>query len=1127
MNRDGRVVLDGGVATGAEDRAAVTTDQVVERAVASAADLLRSARHRTTRGERRRAARLARLVGSEAGKDFLLALTDRVMRITDPRTAAEVFARLARDDPPVGPIDRLALRTGAIAAPRLPRVVMPLVRARIRAETRALVLPAGRKQDAAMVRLHDAGFRLNVNVLGELVLGDDEAERRTAAVLAQLARPDVDHVSVKISALCAQLNVLAHDASVDRIAERLAIVFAAADRHTPAKFVNLDMEEYRDLSLTIDAFRRVLDQPRFAGLDAGIVLQAYLPDSFPALQALTAWARRRVDRGGAGIKVRVVKGANLAMERIDAELHGWPQAPYPTKAEVDANYKRMVEHLLQPESARAVRVGVASHNLFDAAWAIELAHALGARDRLEIEMLNGMAPGQARAVAAADSRHVLLYAPIVDDADFASAIAYLARRLDENSTPDNFLTHALTIEAGDRQWAVEAERFRRAVAERHTASVAPRRDQNRSTERSQFPTDRPFTNVADTDFTLAANRTWITAHLAAPTEHPARPTSMPPQQVDDAVRAARAAVAGWAARGADARRAVLHGAAEQMARERGATVALMANEARKTVIEGDVEVSEAIDFARYYAAQAVDIAHLPGGHLRPRGVVLVVPPWNFPYAIPAGGVLAALAAGNTVVLKPAPQTERTAWALANHLWAGGVPRDVLHYVPVDEDASGRHLVTHPGIDAVVLTGSFETAQRFHEWRPDLRLLAETSGKNAIVVTSHADLDLAVSDIVRSAFGHAGQKCSACSLVIATGGVADDPAFLRKLADATRSLVVGPATDPATAVGPLIGPPGDALSRALTRLDDGERWLVQPSPIATAPNLWRPGVRTGVRAGSWFHHTECFGPVLGVLAAADLDQAIAFQNTVAFGLTGGLHSLSRAEVEHWLARVEVGNAYVNRHITGAIVRRQPFGGWKRSAVGPTAKAGGPEYLHALGRWHEDADLPLDATVAGYRTWWAARAARGEDPSGLRAERNELRYRPLPAPVVLRIDGATPAAQIARAQAAARAVGAELHVSVAPTDGGRGAGLTGADVGAEASVPTVTEPDAELAARLHRYSRLRLLTGAGDRLRRAAHAAHVAIDDAPIAAVPAIELPRWLRAQAISETMHRYGNVHRTR
>ncbi len=408
----------------------------------------------------------------------------------------------------------------------------------------------------------------------------------------------------------------------------------------------------------------------------------------------------------------------------------------------------------------------------------------------------------------------------------------------------------------------------------------------------------------------------------------------------------------------------------------------------------------------------------------------------------------------------------------------------MQFLPCPEDEVGRRLVTHPDVDAVVLTGSYETAAMFLSWRPDLRLLAETSGKNAVVVTAAADLDLAVADIVRSAFGHSGQKCSAASLVVAEAAVLDDGRFLRKLADATRTLVVGPADDPATEVGPLIHPPTGALQRALTRLDPGEAWLVEPREVG--PQLWSPGIRTGVRPGSWFHLTECFGPVLGVMAADDLDHAIALQNGTAFGLTGGLESLDPAEVRRWLARVEVGNVYVNRHITGAIVRRQPFGGWKRSAVGPTVKAGGPGYVSALCEWDDRVDDRLAAARASYPEAWA-RLRTADDPSGLRSEINVLRHLPL-ADVVVRVEDDADPTDVELCLLAASTVGAGVRM-----DG---------DVGAPPQ-------------------RVRILGAPDPDVLRALHASGVVVDTRRPVADGDVELRRWVREQAVSITAHRYG------
>jgi RHH-type transcriptional regulator, proline utilization regulon repressor / proline dehydrogenase / delta 1-pyrroline-5-carboxylate dehydrogenase len=449
----------------------------------------------------------------------------------------------------------------------------------------------------------------------------------------------------------------------------------------------------------------------------------------------------------------------------------------------------------------------------------------------------------------------------------------------------------------------------------------------------------------------------------------------------------------------------------------------------------------------------------------------------------------------------------TAAAIARACGDTGVPPTALQLLPCKDGEVGRHLITHRDVDAVVLTGSYETASLFLSWRPDLHLLAETSGKNAIVITAAADLDAAVRDLVRSAFGHAGQKCSAASLAIVEGSVYDDPRFRRQLADAVESLSVGPATDPATQVGPLIRPPEGALKEGLHRLDDGEEWLVEPQRLDEHGFLWRPGVKIGVRPGSTFHLTELFGPVLGVLRAADLDHAIELQNMPAYGLTGGIHSLDPSEIRRWLAGVEVGNAYVNRHITGAVVRRQPFGGWKRSSVGATAKAGGPDYVGSLGRWTSAPTITFEQARTSYARWWDQHFTQEHDPSGLRFERNVLRYRPLRS-VLLRVAVDADDVDVLLALEAARLAGVPVEVSAMRS-------RTGVDA--------VIEDDATLAERLPRVGaeRMRCLGRPARSVLAAAHEAGIAVDVQPVVRHGRIELFRWVREQAVSLTAHRYG------
>jgi RHH-type proline utilization regulon transcriptional repressor/proline dehydrogenase/delta 1-pyrroline-5-carboxylate dehydrogenase len=540
----------------------------------------------------------------------------------------------------------------------------------------------------------------------------------------------------------------------------------------------------------------------------------------------------------------------------------------------------------------------------------------------------------------------------------------------------------------------------------------------------------------------------------------------------------------------------------------------------KLIDQADVEVSEACDFARYYAGLAEE--QVDGARRVPPRLVLVASPWNFPIAIPLGGVAAALAAGSAVVLKPAPPARRVAALLIEACLRAGLPADAVQLANVDDGPLGRALIEDPRVGLVVLTGAAETAELFRSWRPGLPLLAETSGKNALVVTPSADLDLAAADLVASAFGHAGQKCSAASLGILVGSVARSRRFRDQVLDAARSLVVAWPADPLAEMGPLTEPPGEKLLRGLTTLEDGQRWLLKPERLGE--RLWRPGVRDGVLPGSEFHQVEYFGPVLGLMSATTLDEAIAWQNGTAFGLTAGLHSLEATEIQAWLDRVEAGNVYVNRSITGAIVRRQPFGGWKRSAVGPGAKAGGPDYLMGFGRWEPaiDADSAPPDVAASDDAWLAAarasdRAAlrdhfRPQDPTGLAAEINVLRYRPVP--VTVRAEDA-PVREVLREAAAASAAGSPATFSFREEPAPE---VRIALAGHRVVVAADKDFDEAATGRVRHLGTRDLLADAGGSIDLAVYAG-------PSVPAGRVALLPYLREQSVSITNHRFGHPSR--
>ena len=1099
------------------------------------------------------AAQLAALLKDPAGLPFTVGFIDGVIRPEDPRVAAENLADLARDVPAFLPLHlRFAVRLGARAAALQPRLVVPVVRAALRRMVGHLVVDASpARLGRAIAGLRARGVRLNLNLLGEAVLGTGEADRRLEGTRALLARDDVDYVSIKVSSVVGPHSPWAYDEAVTEVVAKLTPLFTLARDAGSRKFINLDMEEYRDLDLTLDVFTTLLGRDEFAGLEAGIVLQAYLPDSLAAMQRLQTWAAARVAAGGAPVKVRLVKGANLPMEHVEADLHGWPVATWSSKADTDTHYKRVLDFALRPEHAAHVRVGVAGHNLFDIAFAWLLAQRRGVTDAVEFEMLLGMAEGQAEAVRA-DVGGLLLYTPVVRASEFDVAIAYLVRRLEEGASQENFMSAVFELHDDPALLARERGRFTTSLHAVDREVPAPRRTQDRTTERPTV--GDTFANTPDTDPALDANRAWgraITGRIADSSlgvDLVAAHTLAEAADLESVIERAVAAGAGWGALPAAERAAVLRRAAEVLAERRGDLLEVMAAECGKTLDQSDPEVSEAIDFARYYADLAVGLEQVDGAEPHPVGLTVVTPPWNFPVAITAGSVLAPLAAGSPVVVKPAPQAQRCGSLVVQALWDAGVPRDVLGLVHVTESDLGRRLVSDPRVERLVLTGGYETAELFRAFRPDLPLQAETSGKNAVVVTPSADLDLAVRDVVASAFGHAGQKCSAASLVILVGSVAQSRRFRTQLLDAVSSLHVARPTDPTAQMGPLVEPAAGKLLRGLTELGSGESWLVRPRQLDDSGALWSPGVRTGVRSGSEFHRTEYFGPVLGIVEAESLDEALEIQNAVDYGLTAGLHSLDPDEIAQWLDRVEAGNVYVNRGTTGAIVRRQPFGGWKKSTVGTGTKAGGPHHLKGLVDWSstpasapaglvprasavlgaalsaasagdlgEEELARLRRAMASDAAAWDSTFGAATDVSGLAAERNVLRH--LPVPVTVRAAAGAAWVDVLRVLAGAAVAQAPLRLSVS-TALPEWATELPEDVDAE----LVVEDDATWLAGLVTApaGRIRLVGGdAAEALRASGGRVDLAVHGQPVTEAGQLELLPFLREQAVSVTAHRFG------
>lgn len=1110
----------------------------------------------------RGAERLTALLRDPRGLEFAVGIVDRVIRPEDPRVAARNLERLSRRPPKALPwYLRVAVTAGGGFGVLLPWPVIPLARAVFRRMVRHLVVDAAPKRlDRAFVRLRQPGIRLDVHPLGEVALGEREARRRLEEIAELLARPDVDQISLTVRDVAGRLTPWGFDANVDRGVERLLPLYRQAARSRDRKLLTLAVGEHRDLDLTLAVFIRLLSEPELRGLEAGIVLPASLPESLPALERLTTWGRERVAGGGAGIRVRLVKGANLALERVEAALHGWPVATFDSKAETDAQYKRMLDLALRPENTDAVRVGVASHNLFDLAFAHLLAGARAVSGRVDVEMMLGMAAELADAVRA-DAGGVLLATPVVPADRFAAAVPYLVRRLEELASPQHFLP-ALADLDDPEVFTREAERFAASLELLATPVPMARRSQDRS--RPDVPrAPEPFANEPDTDPSVAGNRVWARGILErARTSRLGNDTLTTAfladaGQVRERVRRAAEGGAEWGRVPGHLRAERLDRVGEVLAAFRGRLVEVMISETGTTLAEADTAVSAAVDFAHYYAARARELAGIRGAVFRPVALTVVAPSRTLPVSDPAGGVLAALAAGSAVLLKPAPQAARSGAVLAEALWEAGIPREALGLVDVEEGDAGRALVTAPEVGRVLLTGSFETARMFRSWRPDLPLLAETRGANSVVVTPSADLGLAVADLVRSAYGSAGQERSSVSLAILVGSVGTSEGFRRRLVDAVTGLAVGSPFDPATEMGPLVEPPGQELAHALGGLGEGESWLVTPRQLDESGRLWSPGIRDGVRPGGALHRDGLAGPVLGLLTVATLEEAIAVQNGVDAGLSAGLHSLDPREIATWLDGVQAGDLVVNRATPGAIVRRRPFGGWTRSVVGPAAKPGGPNALLVLGDWEPDhgepvEDLRLDgleprvrAVVEAFQPAldfarfdrvrraalsdeeaWVTEFGRSHDPSALGVERNIRRYRP--AEVVVRLAEDADLADLARVLCAGVRARARMLVSTATPlpsgllpliDDGTAFGRSPLGI---LGVQVESDDAFRMRCERGRPARIRLLGGdAGTLAEALGGSPDVAVWAGSVTGAGCLELLPFLREQTVSITAHRYG------
>ena len=1110
----------------------ISADERSQAAVELTQCMLKEAQKRQTHAEKKMQKQLARMMADPVGKVFTTSMTDQCFRSDNSvRVTDQLVYLLNRYGVPkyLSFFKQLQLQAVKLFGKAVPGILVPLFKREIRKETMAVIMPGEEDKLIEHIRKRNQeGVRVNLNHLGEAILGEEEAQNRLKVYLEDLARPEVECISVKISTIYSQINLIAKNETLAVLEERLSQLYSAAIKHSKnsPKFVYLDMEEYKDLHITVELFQKVLSRPEFFSYTGGIVLQSYLPDSHLLQKEITGWAMQRVASGGAPVKIRIVKGANLAMEKVEASMKGWEQAPYTSKADVDANFKRMIEYGTLPNHAGAVKIGVASHNLFDISYAMLLRAENGMEKNVGFEMLEGMAD-HIRRVVQELSGEILLYCPSATKEEFVNAVAYLMRRLDENTAPNNFLRHLFDMSEGSKEWENQVARFIQSCKEANKVEIGPRRLQDRRKEPKKLDHSAPFQNEPDTDWALQQNQEWALEILrdwarkkiekiplviagrettstclqgvgidpSKPKQEYYRYEQADSQLMDKALQTASAKQQEWASTPVSERCRLIKEVAHGLRKNRAELIGAMVADTGKIVSEADAEVSEAIDFAEYYSRSMEEWNALENIQWKPKGTILVAPPWNFPCAIPLGGITAALVTGNCVLFKPSPESVLVGWTLVNICWNAGISREILQFVPCSEEPVGSELIKDPRVNGVVLTGATSTAKMMLKLRPGMDLIAETGGKNMMVITNMSDRDLAIRDLIHSAFSHSGQKCSACSIAVCLPEVYDSPHFKKQLRDAVASLKVGSPWNVTSKVGPLIREPSPTLLRGLTTLEKGEEWLIEPKQDPQNPQLWSPGIKWGVTPGNFSHQNELFGPVLGVMRAKNLKHAVELVNSTQYGLTSGINTLDDREQKYWSEHVEAGNLYINRGITGAIVRRQPFGGCKESSFGPGLKAGGPNYLLTL------MDPIQTQTIDNYQEVWDNYFSLKHDPNYVLGQDNILKYVPQKH-MAFRIQSSDKPDDIKRVLKAAEICGVHLLVS---------------DASKESEEKFIDRLEKE------KIRRVRLISEPSDQLKKALAEGACNVIRTPVVSQGRVELMHYLREVSLSVDYHRYGNL----
>lgn len=1025
-------------------------------------------------------------------------------------------------------------------------------------------LQANKESEIVLTLIHPPSF------------GPKTIEKHLRNILKLIYNPQIKTICINIADLS---SFRKFNMTYEELEENLKKIYRAALKADKDKLIIINIENHSELDITIEVLKKILLLSEFLEVKIGISLQAYFPESFEIQKELIEEAKKRLEKNGAPILIRITKGEKLTQEQISAAINNWPSPTYLSKVETDANFKKMLLLGCDEVNTKAANIAIVTSNVFDISFALLLIKEKNLEPSVYFEIAEGRSRNALRkALEKLIGKNLKVLCPIVFKKKFHLACNFLLGKINDVTNSENIVSQLNNLYPGTKNWEEQSDNFKQSLEMIDKISNKRKQKHNRD-KIVKISNQINFENEPSTDFSIKTNILWSEKIIEKAKEHtiddipliingekikttyigfgnnPSNPKTTfykyflaDENQIERAIKTAKENEKKWSQTPLEKRCEILLRVAQKLREKRSFFIQTLIVDIGKNISEADMEVSDAIDVIEYQTKHMLEISRAKKDiKFEPKGTFLIKPSWKFPLSTAAEEIASALVSGNTLILKPLSSCPLVCYQLVLLMYEALVPKETLQYLNCSDELFEKKLIADPRIDSVVIFTSAKEAKKLISLRNGLEISAITGGTNTIIVTANSDKEQAIKAIIDSAFSFSGQKFSSASILILEKELYNDLEFKNYLKDAAQNLIVGSAFDPSVTVTPLIDEPDAELKRALLSLDKNESWLLKPKIDKDNPNLFSPGIKYGVQIDSFTKTHELYGPILSVMEANDLDEAIKIANTSKYALSSSLHSLDIRQHAKWLNNIQGGNYFINTKNLNAKVKRQPFGGYKDSSFGSGYKSGGPNYIlnfvnltqidlpkgklpvndwvNSLTSFLENMDLSFEqlgvwyASVANYAYYWK-RLKLEVDHSKILGQDNIQHYIPRQN-ITLRLNKDTFALDALRVCAAALTCSAPLEIS-----------WTSFKLLEEFNwidllpiLSNIEESEDEFIARIKegKIKRLRLTTKASDKLKKAAANSACYIIDKPVLANGRLELLHYIKEVSITYDYYRYENL----